>query len=230
MNFIGAVNRVLRSNGVIKGDDDVLSTFSDLQHNATSNLAQIAIQSELNELIGERMIPYERANSSVTLVTDTRAYALATDFIRLYGDPGYFYNATQNRAVYAHPGGENALRNEVVQYKTQSGGLVSWYMEDATTKKIAFYQVPASANNGEIWTYDYEKDVSVTNSTDTLPFQTESEAQSFCDAAGRRFKYLFEDSSEAKVVNDMVYMAARARLYQLIARTNPSRSYTTQYR
>jgi hypothetical protein len=225
VNFIGGVNRILRSNGIIKGDDDVLTTFSDLQHNATSQLAQIAIQSELNDLISDNLIPYERAQGSITTVTGTRAYALAADFVRLYGDPPFLYNAVQNRAVYEFAGGENALRNQIWQYRTQSGSVINWYLEQGTSKQIALYQVPDANNAGQIWAYDYEKDVSVTNSTDTLPFQTESEAQAFCDAAGRRFKYLFEDSSEAKIANDLVYMSSRSRLFNLMRGKTPTASY-----
>jgi hypothetical protein len=36
-------------------------------------------------------------------------------------------------------------------------------------------------------------DVSVTNSTDTLPFHNEQEAQAFCRLASRRFKFLLRE-------------------------------------
>jgi hypothetical protein len=108
--------------------------------------------------------------------------------------------------------------------------VINWYLEQGTSKQIALYQVPDANNAGQVWSYDYEKDVSVTNSTDTLPFQTESEAQAFCDAAGRRFKYLFEDSSEAKIANDLVYMSSRARLFNLMRGKTPTAKYTATYR
>ena len=47
MDFVGAVNRLLRLNAIITGDDDNITTFSDTQHAAAISLAQIAIQDEL---------------------------------------------------------------------------------------------------------------------------------------------------------------------------------------
>ena len=47
MDFIAAVNRVMRINTIIKGDDDNITTFSDTQHAASISLAQISIQDEL---------------------------------------------------------------------------------------------------------------------------------------------------------------------------------------
>lgn len=61
MNFLSAVNRVLRTNNIIRGDDDAITTFSDTQHNATLNLALIAIQDELTETVADRLISYEKA-------------------------------------------------------------------------------------------------------------------------------------------------------------------------
>ena len=83
MNFLGAVNRVLRHEGVISGDDDNLVTFSDTQHAATSQLAQIAIQDELTELISAELLPqHAPTQTTVPTATSTRTYSLASDFVR----------------------------------------------------------------------------------------------------------------------------------------------------
>ncbi len=50
MTFLEAVNRVLRMEGIILGDDDDLTSFSDTQHAATQSMARIAIQSQLADL------------------------------------------------------------------------------------------------------------------------------------------------------------------------------------
>ena len=60
MTFLEAVTRIMRSEGIIRGDKDAPVSFSDLQHGATIQLAQMAIQDELNELLsvmnGENII------------------------------------------------------------------------------------------------------------------------------------------------------------------------------
>src|SRR5689334_25409676 len=50
----------MRIEGILRGDTDAPTTFSDLQHGATINLAQISIQDELNELTSDTLLPYEK--------------------------------------------------------------------------------------------------------------------------------------------------------------------------
>ncbi len=226
MNFLAAVNRVLRINTIIKGDDDDITTFSDVQHNATLNLAQIAIQSEISDLIADRFIPYEKDTGSLITANGTRTYALETDFIRFFGDPPLLYNATDNRQMYEYPGGENRLRLNVFDYKTATGTPNWWYIEGTTTKRIALYPVPTEVKT---WSYDYEKDVSVSASSDSLPFHNETEAQSFCDMAATRFKYLFERKQVGLIYQDPVYIAAKGRLINLIVGKNPKGRYGNRY-
>jgi hypothetical protein len=235
MNFLQAVNRVLRTNSIIRGDDDEVATFSDTQHAATMNLAIIAIQDELNDLIADRVIPYEDTNksASITLVAGTRAYALESNFVRFLGEHAFFREANTNRLVVEYPGGEDALRGvQGLAYLTDTGTPTWWYWENATTKQVAFYNVPNSTYDGVLLYYRYEKDLSVTNSSDTLPFQTEAEAQAFCGMASRRFKALLEESPDPSgyVMRDPSYLTAKSRLTNLIRPTNPSKNYGVVYR
>src|SRR3990167_2204083 len=228
MNFLGGVNRVFRSNGIIKGDDDDVTTFSDVQHNATLNLAQIAIQDELNDLTADNILPYEVTNGTINASSGTRAYALASDFVRLYGH-ARFYNSTANRFLYEYPGGRNVLETHVPTYKTDQGDPNWWYFEPTTTKQVAFYQVP---DGSYTYTYDYEKSTSVSASTDTLPFHNEPEAQAFCQAAGRRFKALYEEKPDAVayILKDPSYITARSRLMNLLKGKNSYSIYGSRLR
>jgi hypothetical protein len=226
MNFLSSVTRVLRANGVLRGDTDAPTTFSDLQHGATINLAQLAIQDELNELTSDRLIPYEKKTTgSIATVQGTRSYALATDFIRLYGTP-LLYCSADNRQIFEYPGGEDALRLVIFDYATQQGDPIYWYFEATTSKKISFFPVPQSVKT---WTYHYEGDVSVTNSTDTLPFHNEQEAQAFCRLASRRFKFLYEGMDPALVAADPEHMKAKATLINLMKGTNPTWGWAPVY-
>lgn len=227
MNFLGAVTRVMRINGILRGDTDAPTTFSDLQHGATIQLAQIAIQDELNELVADTVIPYEhKGTGSIVTAAGTRSYALATDFVRFYGRPS-LYDSSSNYRIYEYPGGETALMQSDYNYKTTQTLPVNFYFDLTTTKKVAFYPVP---NEIRTYTYDYEYDVSVTNSTDTIPFHTESEAQAFCRLASRRFKMLYEEMDPAMIANDPERMAAKATLANLIIGKNPAKSYAPVYR
>ena len=227
MTFLGAVNRVLRSAGILRGDDDEVTTFSDVQHNATLNLAIVAIQSELADLVSDRLISYEKTSSSIATVNGTRVYAVAADFVRFYGQNPFLYNATDNVAMYEYPGGVDTLRHQILDYQTQAGGPYYWYWEDTTSKKVGLFPVPTSA---ETWAYDYEKDVSVTASSDTLPFHNEMEAQALCDMATPHFKLLLTRQDTGALAQNASYMMAKSRLSGLLRSTDPSNRYGSVYR
>ena len=229
MDFITGLNRLLRINGVIRGDDDALTTFSDTQHSADIQLAQIAIQDELSEIVSERLIPYEKTSSTIALVTGTRVYALESNFVRFYGDNPSFYDSTDNVRYYEYAGGENALMNQIYTYKTDQGAPTWWYWDDTTSKKIGFFNVPSSVYNGRSLSYDYEKDVSVTDSTDTLPFHNTIEANAFIQAAARRFYFMLSNQPQGLLAEDATYQNAKSRLYNLLRPTNPSKYYGHSY-
>lgn len=226
--FIDAVNRILRITGFIKGDTDVLTSFNDTVHNATQNICQIAIQSELADLISNSTIPYEHKTGTITLTTNTRSYALPSDFIRLWGDPGFFYDTVQNNHIWEYPGGENQLRDDIYNYQTQYGYPNYFYFEQTTVKQVSFFLVPDSSVNNKVLSFDYEGDVNVSNSTDILPFQNGNEDYAFCDMAARRFKLLYENK-DIDVNQDPQYREARARFFSLIRTKNPARFYGKQY-
>jgi hypothetical protein len=227
--FIQAVNRLLRINTIISGDDDDITTFSDSQHAADISLAQIAIQSELTEVISDRLIGYEKDSDSITLLTGTRTYALDSGFIRFYGKNPSFYDSTDNVRYYEYNGGEDVLRDFDYLYKTTQGGPIWWYWVDTTSKTVGFYNVPSSAFNNRSLSYDFETSVMVTNSSDTMPFHNVEEFYTFIDMASRRFRFLITKQPVGELPKDATYSNAKSRLYALMRPTNPSMWYGSRY-
>jgi len=227
-DFIAGVNRLLRINGIIRGDDDAITTFSDTQHSSDIQMAQIAIQDELGEIVSENLIPYEHTTDTISLVTNTRSYAIASDFIRFFGVAS-FYDSTDNVRIYEYRGGEQALMNYDYNYKTTQGTPVYWYWDYTTTKKVAFYNVPDSTHNGRSLSYDYEKSVNVTNATDTLPLHNNEEYYAFVQMASRRFKFMIERKDQGLLTEDSTYNNAKARLYNFLRPANPSNQYGKRY-
>lgn len=224
MTFLEAINRVLRTTGIIKGDDDNILTFTDVQHNATLNLAQIAIQNELNSLVSDMLIPYERATGTITTAIGTRTYNLDPTFVRFWGTP-LLYHPDDNRQVYEYD--EDRLRQEVFNYKTVQSTLIYWYFVGGTTQQIGFYPLP---DDIDLWDYEYEKILSLTSAVDVLPFQTEQQAQVFCTLAARNFLILFEEKPDKTLTADSIYQTQKSILYSLIAGANAPRYYGSTYR
>lgn len=226
MTLIDAITRVFRSNGIIRGDTDAPTSLSDLQHGATIQLAVIGIQDELNDLTSDNLIAYEHdATGSITTVVGTRSYSLPSDFIRFFGTPS-LYDGTSNIRIYEYPGGEQRLQQNFTDYKTTQSKPQYFYFDLTTTKKLAFWPVPSTA---ETYSFDYEKDVSVSAAGDTLPFHNEQEAQAFCRLASRRFKMIYEGMDPALIIVDPERNAAKATLIQLMRGKNPVPRYAPIY-
>lgn len=233
MTFLEAVTRIMRNNAILRGDTDAPTSFSDTNHNASLQIAQLAIQDELTQLSANRLIPYERTSSTISLVTGQQTYALASDFVNFYGTP-HFYDATDNRQIYEYPGGEESLQLSDFQYATNQGSPNWWYWYPTTTKKIGLYQVPNSTYSARSWAYEYEKSILVSNASDTMPFANSDESNMFALMAGRRFKFMFESVEKQADIqgildNDRSYQNARATLLRLIRGENASKYYSPAY-
>lgn len=236
MTLLDCINRILRSEAIIRGDTDTVTALTQTQHSASLNLAVVAIQNEIVDLIATKMIPKERKTTgSIGLTTQTRTYSLATDFTAFWGEP-HFYNASQNRQIYEYAGGLERLQIDIYNYATQYGQPNWWYWEPGQTtyKQVGFFQVPSSAENGQAWTYDYQASVLVSNGGDSLPFHNDEENYMFTQMAARRFKFMWADTDnkadvQAILNNDVSYRTAMARLYALLKGTKPKSQYGNAY-
>ena len=226
--FLDAVNRVLRTNHIIKGDDDNITDFDSTQHAADIEIAQIAIQQELSGLAGAQLLDYEKDASTVSLVTGTRTYALASDFVRFFGRNPSFYDSVLNTRYYELKGGLDQLRDTDYKYDTTQGSIIGWYWEPGTSNQVGFYNVPGSSLNARSLSYDYEKSVMVEDSTDTMPFNTTEAYYAFTDCASRRFRQI-DGTLDVMLKQDGAYLDAKARLADLLSPTNPPNKYGRRY-
>lgn len=230
MTFLELVNRMLRHNGMIRGDTDTLTSFSDTNFGSSSQIAQIAVQAEIAELSSRGLLPYQHTiQASLVMATATRSYAYPAAFIQLFGDPPFFLDDTQNFRIFEYPGGENQLRNDITTYRTQAGMPVYWYAERGTTQKVSFFPVPDLSVNGRTLSYDYEASVNVILSSDTVPLPTVDQQYAFATMATRRFKLLFEGKIDTPIESDPIYRSARSTLYALIKGKQPSSRYGSVY-
>ena len=242
MTFLEAVNRVLRAESIISGDDDDLTSFAQTQHDAAINLAKIAVQDELTSLIAEEVLPFENATGTLTLVTDQRTYDLAADFIR-FSDPCPILlkedgaGNSDNTYMSFYKGGEDQIKKDFLDYREQSGTPNYFYMTTPTTvtvKTIGVFEIPDSNVNADVYRYYYEKDVSVTLETDDLPFNS-IEAQTFARLCARHFKYLFATKQVREglfpqgIDGDPTIQSARASLMKLLRPVKAVNNYGRHY-
>lgn len=234
MTFLESVVRIFRSLAIIRGDTDAPTSFSQTQLNAELQIAQLAVQNELITLIAKRLIPKERKTSgAITTVIGQAEYNLATDFIRLYGNP-HFKNTSGNYDIFEYSGGLPQLQVDDLDYQTAAGDPNWFYFspQNSTYKKVGFYTVPNAVQSIQ---YDYEASVLISLAADSLPFHNDEESYTFTDMASRRFKFMFEDVKAESDIGlilekDVSYKTARATLYHLLRGKNMPSCYGAAYR
>jgi hypothetical protein len=237
MTFLEAVNRVLRQEAILMGDDDDLTSFSDTQHAATSTLAQIAVQSQLADLVSDGYLPYEDKTGTLTCTT-ARVYNLASDFqtfIENFFEELDDSSEASGTRIMLYPGKEHQLRAEFPYYRENTGTPIYFYPTGGTSKSIGLFPVPNSDYSGKVLRYYYEADVNVSVETDTVPFTTTTEAQVFVRMCARHFKYLRSTPDVREglfpqgIASDPVISQARATLMGLLNPLPPARHYGKRY-
>lgn len=229
MVFVDVVNRILRKDGVIRGDTDALTNFNNLQHGATMNLAIIAVQDALNDLFADQALPVERTQGSITLALNTRTYTLAT-FDKFWREEApFFYDATQNTEIYQYPGGEQQLQIDVMDYTTQYGYPNWWYWDDAASATIGLFQIPDATIAGRVLTYDYLKNTMVQNYNDVMPFQQDKQAYAFTEMALMRFQAMKAGKETADLKRLPAYVTALTKTLNLINPKRQSRRWGSVY-
>lgn len=232
--YLETVNRVLRDESVIHGDDDDITSFSDTQHAAAVNLAKRAVKKELVSLVAGDYLLLEEVVGSVTLVTDTRQYALPSDFIQ-FVDPDPVLVELDSSGLgsnYIPMTSEEELRKTVITYKTDKGNpYVFYFTKFGSTKAIGFHNVPNVGSNDVVMQFHYEKSVIPSLEADTLPFTNDMEDEAFSMAAARHFKYLFSTKDVRAALfphgvdKDTGILSSRATLHKLMLGKKPSKHY-----
>jgi hypothetical protein len=233
--FLDSVNRVLRNNTVISDDDDDITAFTDVQHRASLLLAKQAIQSTITELTADSLIPVEETDGTVMYIADQRVYSLPADFVKFTGENPFLLEidgsgVSENQWVSLYPGGEERLKREILDYKSQSGTPRYFYQANGSTKQIGFYQVPGADDDGQVLSFRYEKSIYPINEADSMPFHTDQEDHAFADMASRYFQFLFTKQPIDGLESDIVYSRAKSSLVNLMNQHYQSTDYGYNYR
>ena len=166
--LLNAVNEILKRVGTISGASGELTS---LTNSPRQRHIDVAIQS-VNEVIDELYsstatpMPNEQAESTITLMTGTQDYALATDLVQLRWP---LVDKTNTQYLTEYPGGyDQMLLDDPEQDDT---GLALLAAIKPTNGELHLDRAPTSAENGNIYTYQYDKDVSLSVIGDTVPFK-----------------------------------------------------------
>lgn len=166
--LLDGVNEVLkRANVIVTGSLFTSLVDSALQHNIDVTVQ--VINEGIDELYsGVHMMPSEQAESTITLATGVREYTLAADLIRLIWP---MIDRTHLQYIWEYEAGYNEML--LIDPQQLYTGLPIWACISPINGKLRVDRTPEAADNGNIYTYEYEKNVTLAAAADAMPFNDE---------------------------------------------------------
>lgn len=167
--LLDGVNYVLKKARLIQGDSGELTSLSDSPRQVWIDQIVQAWNETVEELysVTGTPMPKELAEATITLVTDDRDYALASNLNILYWP---FLNETNGQYIHESTGGYLALvaRQPIPADYT---GLPIYGTIRPTDGELYLDRIPTSSENGLVYKYRYDKDLSLSAVTDNFPFK-----------------------------------------------------------
>lgn len=165
--LLNSINEIFKRTGIIAGDAAALTSLTDSARQRSVDLAIQVINEGIEELYSATSVPMpkEQAESTITLVTSTRSYTLATDLVQMRWP---LIDKTNNQYIHEYPGGYNAILE--ADPEQDDTGLPRFAAIDPTDGALYLDVAPTANENGRIYTYQYDKDLALSAATDTVPF------------------------------------------------------------
>lgn len=166
--LLNGVNEVLKQLGYIKGNSGELVSLTDAQRQTSIDQVIQAWNRLLIELYdaSDVALPNELAESTITLVTDDRDYTLASDLIQIRWP---LVDQTSGQKLYEYNGGYQQIFKDQSQPANYTG-QASFAAIRGTDGLLYLDRIPTSSENGDVYTYQYDKDITMSLAADTYPF------------------------------------------------------------
>lgn len=166
--LLDGVNEILKRVSVIAGDSGELATLTDSARQVAVDVAVQVINEGIDSLYSASNVPKPlgQAESTLTLATSDRSYALPADMVRLRWP---MVDKTNTQFIEQYPGGYNAiLLGDPEQDDT---GLPHYGAISPVSGEMYLDRAPNAEDNGKIYTFQYEKDLALVAATDAMPFK-----------------------------------------------------------
>jgi hypothetical protein len=166
-SLLNCVNEILKRTAIIAGDSGLLTTLTDSARQVSIDAAVQVVNEGIVDLYTtcEIAMPNEQAAGTLTLVTGTRAYTLASDLVQIRFP---MIDKTNNQYIYDFPGGYNAML--VADPEQDDTGLPMYGAFRPTDGLFFLDRAPTTVENGRIYTYQYDKNLALTAAASTVPF------------------------------------------------------------
>lgn len=166
--LLQGVNEVLKRVQVIHGTSGDLTS---LDNSGRQTFIDTAVQA-WNEMVEQifsdssMALPKELEEATITLLTGDRDYALATNLVQLRWP---FINETNGHFIAEHPGGYlNLVSQQLIP--ANYTGQPQLAAIRPTDGQLYLDRIPTSVENGDVYKYRFDKDVSLSIATSEFPF------------------------------------------------------------
>lgn len=165
--LLNGLNAVFKRVGLIAGDSQELATLTDSARQHDVDIVVQAWNEAISELftVSSRPLPKEQAESTITLATGDRSYALAADLVQMRWP---LIDKTNNQYITQFPGGYNAIL--ILDPEQDDTGLPHWAAISPVDGELYLDRAPTSVENGRVYTYQYDKDLTMDAAADVMPF------------------------------------------------------------
>lgn len=166
--LLNATNEILKRVGLIAGDSGLLTTLTDSARQVAIDVAVQVVNEGIDELYAASNVakPNGQAESTITLATADRSYALAAGLLRLRWP---MVDKTKTQFLFQFPGGYNAML--VADPEQDDAGLPIYAAINPVSGELHLDRAPTSVENGRVYTYQYDKELALSAAVDTVPFK-----------------------------------------------------------
>lgn len=165
--LLNAVNDLFKMANLTAGDQDALTTLTDSARQHDIDACILAVNQTIDEMYAtlDDAKPAQQAQSSITIVTNTRNYTLATNFVRLHFP---LIDRTNSQFIYEYDGSYDDLLE--LDPEQDDTGIPRWAVIRPTDSALYVYPSPTSSENGNVYYYQYDQDTELTAAASTVPF------------------------------------------------------------
>ena len=165
--LLETLNAVLKRVKIIAGDNPELTGLTDSTRQHDIDLALQVISEGVDDLYNATSMafPNVQSESTITLATGTRSYPLAADLVRLRWP---LIDKANNQFIHEFPGGYNAIL--LVDPELDDAGLSHFAAISPVDGELFLRREPTAADNGNVYTYQYDKDFALNAASDVMPF------------------------------------------------------------
>lgn len=167
--LLDCVNQTLIRLKLIQGSQNSLTSLTDSARQIWIDITVQVVNEGIDTLYDAAKVrkPLEVANTDITLTLEEREYDLPTDLVQLRW-PGL--DETNGLFVSAYPGGYDQLRKDQPRPNEGYSGRPLFGVINPLNGNLRFDHRPTAEDVGRVYRFEYDKDLSLSVATDTVPF------------------------------------------------------------